>query len=74
MESPNTSPHATQAGRGKLISTGLALVLGKKHRAWIYSDNTPRSIYISSLSTQKRRCQVRQSCLKDFAQLAQMGA
>ena len=36
----------------------------------MYSHSTPRFIYNSS--TEKRECQVRQGCLKDSAQLAQM--
>ena len=59
----------TQIVRGKLIPTGLALVLRTKTRRHFY--NTPFSIY--DFSTQKRGCQVWQGCLKDFAQLAQMG-
>ena len=34
----------TQAARGKLIPTGLALVLGMKTRVWKYSHSNPRSI------------------------------
>ena len=59
----------TQAARGKLIPTGLALVLGIK--TWSLEAYEPRSIY--GLSTQKRGCQVRQGCPKDSAQLAQTG-
>ena len=51
----------------QLIPTDLALVLG----AWMYSHNTRPSIY--GLYTQKRGCQVWKDCLKDSAQLAQMG-
>ena len=61
----------THAVRSKLIPTGLALVLGIKNGAWKYFHNTPHNIY--SLSTQKRKCQVRQDCPKDSAHLAQMG-
>ena len=50
------------------------------HRSWTQKHVVRKNFTVyTSLSiydffTQKRRCQVRQGCLKDFAQLVQMGS
>ena len=60
----------TQAVRGKLIPTDLALVLGIKTRSLeIFSRYSAFHLW----STQKRGCQVWQGCPKDSVQLAQTG-
>ena len=62
----------TQAVRGKLIPTGLAVILGMKTRR-MNSHKIPRFTSIYSLSTENCRYQIRQGCLKNSAQLSQMG-
>ena len=59
----------TQAGRGKLIPTCLAPVLGTKAR----SLEAFSQYFVFHLFIQKRGCQVWQGCPRDFAQLAQTG-
>ena len=75
MESPNTSPQAVELNpnsSGQAHPNRPDTGLGYKNtEPGSIFPNTPHSIY--GLSTQKRGCQLRQGCLTDSAQLAQIG-